>query len=68
MEGCIWKNSKLYSQANKMQKTVSSNAYRHSVEKLNGQGYLCEYLVKMKMISVPGYSLSCGRAMSRFLR
>jgi len=28
MEGCIWKNSKLYSQANKMQKTVSSNAYR----------------------------------------
>ncbi len=40
----------------------------HSLEKLNGQGTLCEYLVKMKVISVPGYSLSGGRATCRFLR
>jgi len=42
--------------------------FLHSVEKLNGQGTLCEYLVKMEVISVPGYSLSSGRATSRFLR
>ena len=33
----------------------------HSVEKLNGQGTHCEYLVKIKPISVPGYSLCCCR-------